>query len=117
MTDRAEDWISGGMSWMASLMATLLKPQLKQSPIVTAIAVASSGRDEGEGGTAASRSTAVYRSRQCAQMPAISTSGLRGEKPAAREDAFSASAAVPPGASPTAPQRSQIRKMTRSPAP
>ena len=40
------------MSWIASLMATLLKPQLKQSPIVTAIAVASSGRDDGEGGTA-----------------------------------------------------------------
>jgi hypothetical protein len=39
------------MSWIASLMATLLKPQLKQSPIVTAIAVASSGRDEGECGT------------------------------------------------------------------
>jgi hypothetical protein len=33
----------------------LLNPQLKQSPIVTAIAVASSGRDEGEGGTAVSR--------------------------------------------------------------
>src|SRR5215469_9238749 len=63
------------------------------------------------------RSAAAYRSRQCAQMPAISTSGLRGEKPAAREDALSASAAAPPGASPTAPQRSQIRKMTRSPVP
>jgi hypothetical protein len=33
-------------------MATLLKPQLKQSAIVTAIAVASRGREEGEGGTA-----------------------------------------------------------------
>src|SRR5215813_5896749 len=90
-------------------MATLLKPQLRQSPIVTAIAVASSGRDEGEGGTALSRFMAAYRSRQCAQMPAISTSGLRGEKPATREEALSASAAAPPGASPTAPQRSQIR--------
>src|SRR5262249_24582803 len=40
------------MSWMASLMATLLKPQLKQSAIVTAIGVAWRGRDEGEGGTA-----------------------------------------------------------------
>src|SRR5262249_24582804 len=56
---------------------------------------------------------AAYRSRQWAQTPAISTSGLRGEKPAAREEAFSASAAAPPGASPTAPQRSQIRKITR----
>jgi hypothetical protein len=31
-----------------------LKPQLKQSPIVTAMAAASSGRDEGGGGTAVS---------------------------------------------------------------
>ena len=57
-----------------------------------------------------------HRSRQCEQMPAISISGLLGEKPAARDDALSASAAAPPGASPTAPQRSQIRKTTRSSA-
>src|SRR5579859_5005056 len=39
--------MSGGMSWMASLMATLLKPQLRHSPIVAAMASASSGREEG----------------------------------------------------------------------
>src|SRR3974377_835662 len=98
------------MSWIASLIATLLKPQLRHSPIVTTIAVASSARDDGEGDTATIRSAAAYRSRQCAQMPAISTSGLRGEKPAARDDALSASAAAPPGASPPAPQRCEIRK-------
>ena len=58
-----------------------------------------------------------HRSRQCEQMPAISISGLLGEKPAARDEALSASAAAPPGASPTAPQRSQIRKTTRSSPP
>ena len=58
MTERADDWISGGMSWIASLIATLLKPQLKHSPIVIAIAIASSGRDEGEG-TASIRSAAA----------------------------------------------------------
>jgi len=31
-------------------------------------------------------------------MPAISISGLLGEKPAARDEALSASAAPPPGA-------------------
>lgn len=50
-----------------------------------------------------------HRPRQCEQMPAISITGLFGEKPAARDEALSASAAVPPGAAPTAPQRSQIK--------
>src|SRR6202000_3214039 len=58
-----------------------------------------------------------HRSRQCEQMPAISMSGLFGRKPAARDEAFSASAALPPGASPTAPQRSQIKNTTRSSSP
>src|SRR5580692_8964616 len=49
--ERADDWISGGISWIASLMVTLLKPQLRHSPIVTVIASASSGRDDGAGGT------------------------------------------------------------------
>src|SRR6202161_889809 len=49
--ERADDWISGGISWMASLIDTLLKPQLRHSPIVTMIASASSGRDDGDGGT------------------------------------------------------------------
>ncbi len=47
MTERVDDWISGGMSWIASLIATLLNPQLRHKPIVTAIANASSGRDDG----------------------------------------------------------------------
>ena len=38
ITERDADWISGGMSWIASLIATLLKPQLRHSPIVTATA-------------------------------------------------------------------------------
>src|SRR5215469_7340942 len=110
----------GGMSWIASLIATLLNPQLKQSPIITAIAVASSGRDDGgrddgRPATAVQSICSLYDSRQWAQMPATSISGLLGEKPAARDEALSASAVAPPGASPTAPQRSQIRKMTRSP--
>src|ERR1700739_323243 len=47
IAERVADWISGGMSWIASLMATLLKPQLTQSPTVTAMASASRGREEG----------------------------------------------------------------------
>jgi hypothetical protein len=47
-------------------------------------------------------------------MPTISTNGVLGENPAARDDALNASATPPPGASPTAPQRSQIRKTTGS---
>ncbi len=118
MTERAEDWISGGISWIASLIATLLKPQLRHSPTVTAIANASSGRDDRRlcHGIRDSIPTR-HRSRQCEQMPAISINGLFGENPAARDDDLSASAAAPPGASPTAPQRSQIRKTTRSSLP
>src|SRR5580692_351895 len=112
--ERVDDWINGGISWMASLIETLLKPQLKHSPMVTMIASASSGRDDGEGDTALSSIATRHRSRQCEQTPAISISGLLGENPAARDDALSASAAAPPGASPTAPQLSQIRKTTRS---
>ena len=37
IAERDDDWISGGISWIASLIATLLKPQLRQSPTVTAI--------------------------------------------------------------------------------
>src|SRR5579862_1924760 len=107
--------MSGGISWMASLIETLLKPQFRQSPMVTRMAKTSSGRDVGAGGTAfASGAEKNQRSRQCEQMPAISISGLLGEKPAVRDDALSASATPPPGASPTAPQRSQMRKTTRS---
>src|SRR5580698_11513831 len=51
IAERAADWISGGMSTIASLIVTLLKPQLRHSPIVTMIASASSGRDDGAGGT------------------------------------------------------------------
>ena len=50
-TERDADWIKGGISWIASLIATLLKPQLRHNPMVTAMASASSGRDDGEGGT------------------------------------------------------------------
>src|SRR5580700_4317085 len=99
---------------MASLIDTLLKPQLRHSPIVTMIASASSGRDDGEGGTRFGSIRTRQRSRQWEQMPAISINGLFGVNPAARDDALSASAAAPPGASPTAPQRSQMRKTTRS---
>src|ERR1700739_3346487 len=98
---------------MASLIETLLKPQLRHSPIGTMIASASSGRGEGDGGTIFSSTAKRQRSRQCEQMPAISISGLFGENPAARDDALSASATPPPGASPTAPQRSHTRKTTR----
>src|ERR1700691_3830085 len=76
--ERADDWISGGISGMASLIETLLKPQLRHSPIVTAIASASSGRDDGEGGTRFGSIRTRQRSRQCEQMPAISISGLFG---------------------------------------
>src|SRR5579883_1101519 len=55
-----------------------------------------------------------HRSRQCEHIPAISISGLFGENPAAREDASSAVATAPLDASPTAPQRSQMRNTTRS---
>src|SRR5580658_7266045 len=108
--------MSGGMSGIASLIETLLKPQLRQSPMVTRMASASSGRDDGAraGGTAFSSIAKNQRSRQCEQMPAISISGLFGENPAVRDDALSASATPAPGASPTAPQRSQIRNTTRS---
>jgi len=47
--------------------------------------------------------------RQCEQVPAISITGVPDAKPAARHDALSASATAAPGASPTAPQCSQIR--------
>src|ERR1700682_5943273 len=112
--ERADDWISGGISWMASLIETLLNPQLRHSPIVTMIASASSGRDDGGGDTRLSSIPTRHRARQCEQTPAISISGLFGVNPAARDDALSASAAPPPGASPTAPQSSQMRKTTRS---
>ena len=49
IAERADDWISGGMSWIAILIATLLKPQLRQRPTVTATASASSERDDGAG--------------------------------------------------------------------
>src|SRR3984893_15784115 len=90
--ERDDDWISGGISWIASLIETLLKPQLRQSPMVTTIASASSGRDDGAGGTALSSIPTRHCSRQCEQMPAISISGLLGENPAVRDDALSASA-------------------------
>ena len=86
----------------------------REDGMVTMIANASSGRDDGAGGTALSSIPTSHRSRQCEQTPAISISGLFGANPAARDDALSASAAAPPGASPTAPQRSQMRKTTRS---
>src|SRR5271156_5031824 len=97
------------------------------------MASASNGRDCGEcetcgsvqlrgGGKGGSRQQADgdaqatrHRGRQCEQMPAISITGLLGEKPAARQEALSASAAAPPAASPTAPQCSQMRKITGSP--
>src|SRR5580704_4818064 len=50
ISERAADCINGGMSWIASLIETLLKPQLKQSPTATRTANVSSGRDEGAGG-------------------------------------------------------------------
>ena len=53
-------------------------------------------------------------SRQCEQMPAISMTGLFGTKPAARQEALSASVMAPPVASPTVPHRSQIRNTTGS---
>src|SRR6516165_8933813 len=102
------------MSWIASLMVTLLKPQLRQSTTVTKIANASSGRDDGGGGTMFCSVMRRQRSRQWEQTPAISINGLLAEKPAVRDAAFSASATSPLGASPTAPQRSQIRNTTRS---
>src|ERR1700730_19386553 len=114
IAERDDDWISGGISWIASLIETLLKPQLRHSPMVTITASASSGRDDGAGGTALRLNPTHHRSRQCEQMPAISISGLFGENPAARDDALSASAAAAPAASPTAPQLSQMRKTTRS---
>ena len=50
--ERADDWISGGISWIASLIETLLKPQLRHSPIVTVIASAVSRREMGVGARA-----------------------------------------------------------------
>jgi hypothetical protein len=47
MVERNAAWISGGMSGSASLIATWLKPQLKQSAIVSAVATPSSGREAG----------------------------------------------------------------------
>ena len=41
--DRKAAWISGGISGSASFTATWLKPQLRQSAIVSAAAAASSG--------------------------------------------------------------------------
>src|SRR5215472_4342440 len=53
-------------------------------------------------------------SRQCEQMPAISITGLFGTKPAARHECLRASATAAPVASPTVPQRSQMRNTTGS---
>jgi hypothetical protein len=49
IAERAEDWINGGISWIASLIATLLKPQHRHSPTVMTTATVSSGRDDGGG--------------------------------------------------------------------
>src|ERR1700749_3750626 len=46
--ERPAAWISGGKSWIETLVATWLKPQIRHSAIVTVIASASSGRDCGE---------------------------------------------------------------------
>src|SRR5579872_7402674 len=119
IAERLAAWVSGGMSWIASLIATWLKPQVRHSAMVTAIASASSGRDCGEcsaemdicdGGNAGSsvagdpRRGAVaatmrqappsgwhHDSRQWEQMPAISITGLLGVKAAAPHDRLSAS--------------------------
>ena len=42
--ERMVAWISGGMSWMASLVATWLKPQDRHNSTTTLAASASSGR-------------------------------------------------------------------------
>jgi hypothetical protein len=42
--ERIADWISGGMSWMASFTATWLKPQLSDSSTMMATAAALRGR-------------------------------------------------------------------------
>ena len=114
ITERAADCVSGGISWMASLIATLLKPQLRHSPIVTVIAIASSGRDDGEAGAAARFNSATSSfAAMRANAGNLDQRAFR-RKPRGARRALSASAAAPPGASPTVPQLSQIRKTTRS---
>src|SRR5271168_3090163 len=71
-TERAEDCISGGISWIASLIATLLKPQLRQSPMVTATANASSGRDDGACATGIVLGDG-FRCRRASSFPAMRT--------------------------------------------
>src|SRR3569833_1044533 len=51
---------------------------------------------------------------QCAQVPVISTTESFGAKPEAPAAAFRLSAIGAAGASPTVPQRSQIRNATRA---
>ena len=147
MAERAADWMSGGMSWIASLIATWLKPQLRHSTTVIAIATASSGREVCGNVRLFQFQTASLSAQ--ADDPVIACSSLRHARrlrrlddrllrgalllPAMRADAgdldhrrlrreaggarrrpsaLSATAAA--GASPTAPQCSQIRNTTRS---
>ena len=42
--ERIAHWISGGTSWIASLMAGWLKPQVRQISTTSAMLAASSGR-------------------------------------------------------------------------
>src|SRR5271170_206847 len=87
------------MSWIASLTATWLNPQVRQSATVSATASASSGRDCRDGGTkfssipthlrrlrrapspAPAGNASRHRERQCEQVPAISITGRLGQRP------------------------------------
>ena len=57
-----------------------------------------------------------HAARQCVQIPLISITGDFGVKPAARAADVSVEVTSADDASPTAPQRSQIRNTTSSPA-
>src|SRR5579863_4605733 len=84
--------MSGGMSWIASLTATWLNPQVRQSATVSATASASSGRDCGDGGTKFSSIPTHLRRLGRAPSPAAAGNASRHRERPAGPEAYSGSA-------------------------
>ena len=108
-TERDKACSIGGTSASTSLTAIWLNPQLRQSISIKAMAPGLSGRpaeDVSEVDDIIPREPACAPCcyfRQCAQVPAISTTDILGAKPEARAAALTLCATGAAGISPTEP--------------
>ena len=108
--ERKAAWMSGGISGKSELDGDLV-----ETP-------AQAERDRERGGSRVERPgrrkdvVLHHAARQWVQMPEISITGDFGVKPAARAADVSVEVTSADDASPTMPQRSQIRNTTSAPA-